>query len=623
MSIKKEGYVSPRDSSMKIIDEESMVWPFQRMGRLLLHLENFTGTFLLILFLNCLLIVINFLLYGNVEIFSLGHNYFIRSLDPFLKFEATRLFFKENIGIENIALPFLAHLVNKGFILLGLNYTKDVFYVITILPYFVFMVMFSCVARKSIGIVGAISLSFALHSSGITPIMLSWGGSVDGVSYLILFLAFLSINKSYPLTLLLIVVGSLNHYLSVLGILVISLSMFIMKPKIKFIWIVVSCLVVLCVVNFIWTNQIGGEGARSNHIVEKLRSRSFSMQAREVYGVFPWNFLSPLKLMTIPLLYLALLLFKKKVFLGLGYILPIVFGILLLLAFDDVTRILTFFFIISFFMMIAIMTGCLNFNKVMVLKMDFVSKRKLYNAIVFCSFLSIFVPDFYVDNGLLHVPHATFNPLSKPSVKKTVIAYGSPRVDSIQSKFGGASVRFHGEGDRLVLTEHEDWEFDLRDFTVDFWIRFANTSGTQMIVGHDYYSPDRSWQIAWEESRKSLLFSYSTSEIDGIDVRFPWSPTADTWYHVAIVRNGSYLKAFVKGSQIGSKHHIGGAIHDSKKPLLIGSRGMEEHFNGWLDEIRISKGIARWASNFAPRRREYSKDSYTKLLLHCNDTEGF
>lgn len=272
------------------------------MGRLLLHLEKVTGTFLLILFLNCLLITVNFLLYGNFEIFSLGDNYFIRSVDPFLKFEATRLFFKENLGIENIMLPFLGHLVNKGFILLGLNYTKEVFYIISVLPYFVFIVMFSYVVRKSIGLVGALAIIFALHSSGIIPYMLSWGGYVDGVSYLILLLAFLSIKKSYLLTLMWIVIGSLNHCISVLGIFVIALSMFIMKPRMKFVWVMVSCLVILFIVYFIWTYQFGSEGiVRANNIVEKLGSRSFLTQAKEVYGVFPWNFFSPLKLTTIPM----------------------------------------------------------------------------------------------------------------------------------------------------------------------------------------------------------------------------------------------------------------------------------------------------------------------------------
>ncbi len=196
------------------------------------------------------------------------------------------------------------------------------------------------------------------------------------------------------------------------------------------------------------------------------------------------------------------------------------------------------------------------------------------------------------------------------------------QVDSSQSVSGGASIFFDGTEHVFQLNANKDWAFGSEDFTIDFWIKFASTSGTQQIFGDKYSNPNKSWQFAWEEQRKSLLFSFSTDGENTTNIRFPWFPTKDTWYHIALVRKGTYLKAFVKGSQIGSEHHIGGvSIHDSKEPLLIGSRGDEEHFNGWLDEIRISKGIARWTSKFNPQNREYSKDSFTKLLLHCNGTE--
>jgi len=195
-------------------------------------------------------------------------------------------------------------------------------------------------------------------------------------------------------------------------------------------------------------------------------------------------------------------------------------------------------------------------------------------------------------------------------------------VDTSQNRFGEASFLFEGTGHRLQLDKYKDWAFESDEFTVDFWVRFASTSGTQVFLGHKYLGTDKRWQIAWEEEFNSLKFAYSTDGSDSTGARFPWFPSADTWYHVAIVRNGSDLKAFVDGSQIGDTHHMGEvSIYASMDSFFIGTRGTEEHFYGWLDEIRISKGIARWTSNFAPQNREYLKDSYTTLLLHCNGTE--
>jgi hypothetical protein len=51
--------------------------------------------------------------------------------------------------------------------------------------------------------------------------------------------------------------------------------------------------------------------------------------------------------------------------------------------------------------------------------------------------------------------------------------------------------------------------------------------------------------------------------------------------------------------------------------LIIGKYSNPEYgFNGWLDEFRISKGIARWKSNFTPLTREYTKEYYGSFLYN-------
>jgi hypothetical protein len=55
---------------------------------------------------------------------------------------------------------------------------------------------------------------------------------------------------------------------------------------------------------------------------------------------------------------------------------------------------------------------------------------------------------------------------------------------------------------------------------------------------------------------------------------------------------------------------------------------------GWMDEPRVSKGVARWTSHFTPYSWEYGlgvptvtptpviDDSYTQALLHANGTDA-
>lgn len=95
-----------------------------------------------------------------------------------------------------------------------------------------------------------------------------------------------------------------------------------------------------------------------------------------------------------------------------------------------------------------------------------------------------------------------------------------------------------------------------------------------------------------------------------------------TWSHLAVVRSGNTWFAFQDGSQIGSKTCTS-AMPDSTGPLHIASDYLGgEALNGWLDEFRISKGVARWTTNFTPATARYDHDSSTVLLLHMDGANG-
>jgi len=79
-------------------------------------------------------------------------------------------------------------------------------------------------------------------------------------------------------------------------------------------------------------------------------------------------------------------------------------------------------------------------------------------------------------------------------------------------------------------------------------------------------------------------------------------------YHIAIVRDSSSnLYMFINGTEIGSTtasytHNINVGAY----LLRIGERKDGTHdLNGKIDELRISKGIARWTSNFTPPTSPY------------------
>jgi len=83
--------------------------------------------------------------------------------------------------------------------------------------------------------------------------------------------------------------------------------------------------------------------------------------------------------------------------------------------------------------------------------------------------------------------------------------------------------------------------------------------------------------------------------------------TTNTWYHVAVVRNGSNIKLYRDGVELTISSNID-SVPTISSALYIGSYGIfasDRSFDGYIDELRISKGIARWTSNFTPGSSEY------------------
>ena len=199
---------------------------------------------------------------------------------------------------------------------------------------------------------------------------------------------------------------------------------------------------------------------------------------------------------------------------------------------------------------------------------------------------------------------------------KTVTNSGV-EVSSLQGKFGNGSGNFSGANDYLQLADSDDWNFT-GDFTVDFWIRFNSLDGVQSIYQQ---GSDENNHIGmhWQDG-KFAFYMVNASEVlfslIGTD-----TISINTWYHVAVVRSGDEWYMFRDGTQIA--YALDSVVYlDSAASLYIGRLGTDYDFNGYLDEFRVSKGIARWTSGFSVPTSEYAVDSYTKLLLHFNYTLG-
>ena len=99
--------------------------------------------------------------------------------------------------------------------------------------------------------------------------------------------------------------------------------------------------------------------------------------------------------------------------------------------------------------------------------------------------------------------------------------------------------------------------------------------------------------------------------------------TANTWDHFAIVRSGNTMTFYTDGSSIYSFSCAGRTYSNGGNPVWIGQYASGTHsFSGYLDEFRISNGIARWTNSFTPSAAAYTNDGNTVLLLHMDGADG-
>jgi len=172
---------------------------------------------------------------------------------------------------------------------------------------------------------------------------------------------------------------------------------------------------------------------------------------------------------------------------------------------------------------------------------------------------------------------------------------------------------------QLTVPDSDDFWFDNGDWTIDVWVKMPTPTSYNNLVSQVKSDQTSRWAVDISQNGLSCYFDDNGTLIGYFDTTA--NIVDNEWTHLAFVRSGSNAYIFINGiSQSVTLHNAFSSVPNMDSYLSIGAYGKpggDNWFGGWMKNFRITKGLARWTSNFTPPTT-YLSDEYTKLLLLFN-----
>lgn len=180
-----------------------------------------------------------------------------------------------------------------------------------------------------------------------------------------------------------------------------------------------------------------------------------------------------------------------------------------------------------------------------------------------------------------------------------VTLIGNVARSAAQSKFGGYSAYFDGDVDFLYpVNSGPDFAFGTGDFTVEMWVYLPSLGVARILYDGRPATTNGPYVLTYVSSTNTIVFFVRSVAITGTTAL-----AAMTWYHVALCRSGTSTKLFLNGVQEGATYSDGNNYLGAANRPFIGIDGYNSWSSamlGYIDDLRVTKGVARYTANFTP-----------------------
>ena len=172
---------------------------------------------------------------------------------------------------------------------------------------------------------------------------------------------------------------------------------------------------------------------------------------------------------------------------------------------------------------------------------------------------------------------------------------GNAQISTSVFKFGTGSMAFDGSGDYLVQPYTQGQNFGTGNFTIEGWFYLNSLSNTYYVLGGTWsVENSNEWLIQVQNNGNIRFLTSAGTSFYSAGI------TTGTWYHFAAVRNGTTITLYINGTSVGS-YTNSNSIGSTAVTTYWGIQNASSWaWNGYIDDLRITKGYARYTSNFTP-----------------------
>jgi hypothetical protein len=181
---------------------------------------------------------------------------------------------------------------------------------------------------------------------------------------------------------------------------------------------------------------------------------------------------------------------------------------------------------------------------------------------------------------------------------------GNAQVSTSVVKYGTGSMYFDGTGDWLASPYVAGLHDLTGNFTIEFWVYFNSQTSVNDLVAtannNSFIGASKSGWVVAVNSANGIRFSYQSNNSWVFDTVLGQTISNTTWTHIAIVRSGSTITGYKNGTASGTTITSSAALVSNTYGVYVGAGAGDSGTisNCYIDDLRITKGVARYTANF-------------------------